>query len=56
VLKEIKRLLKEELYTIAGAKRKLKERFAQQAPQSSSTGNNNGTAASKRKKRATATR
>lgn len=27
VLKEIKRLLKDEMYTIAGAKRKLQERF-----------------------------
>jgi DNA-binding transcriptional MerR regulator len=55
VLKEIKRLLKEELYTIAGAKRKLKERFAQQAPEPPHAGNN-GTAPSKRKKRATAKR
>ena len=55
VLKEIKRLLKEELYTIAGAKRKLKERFAQQTPESPQAGNN-GTAPSKRSKRATAKR
>jgi DNA-binding transcriptional MerR regulator len=55
VLKEIKRLLKEELYTIAGAKRKLKERFAQQASESPSAGNN-GTAASRRRTRATAKR
>jgi DNA-binding transcriptional MerR regulator len=34
VLKEIKRLLKEELYTIAGAKRKLAERFEAQSPSS----------------------
>jgi DNA-binding transcriptional MerR regulator len=55
VLKEIKRLLKEELYTIAGAKRKLAERFKAQTPEPPSAGNN-GTHTTKRGKRATATR
>jgi DNA-binding transcriptional MerR regulator len=55
VLKEIKRLLKEELYTIAGAKRKLAERFEAQTPEPPSAGNN-GTHTTKRGKRATATR
>ncbi|BCW95663.1 MAG: MerR family transcriptional regulator [Fimbriimonadales bacterium] len=50
VLKEIKRLLKEELYTIAGAKRKLSERFEQQVSEPSSAGNN-GTHGTKRSKR-----
>jgi DNA-binding transcriptional MerR regulator len=55
VLKEIKRLLKEELYTIAGAKRKLAERFEAKTPEPPSAGNN-GTHTTKRGKRATATR
>jgi DNA-binding transcriptional MerR regulator len=55
VLKEIKRLLKEELYTIAGAKRKLAERFEAQSPEPPS-GGNNGAHAAKRRKRATAKR
>ncbi len=37
VLKEIKRLLKDEMYTIAGAKRKLQERFG--APPKAETNN-----------------
>lgn len=40
VIREIKRLLKEELYTIAGAKRKLRERFG--TPQTTSSEGNNG--------------
>lgn len=55
VLKEIKRLLKEELYTIAGAKRKLAEQFEAQSLEPPSTGSN-GTHATKRGRRATATR
>lgn len=55
VLKEIKRLLKEELYTIAGAKRKLAERFEAQTPEPPSAGNN-GTHATKRSKRTPAKR
>ena len=55
VLKEIKRLLKEELYTIAGAKRKLAERFEAQMPELPSAGNN-GTHATKRSKRTPAKR
>ncbi|GBC92134.1 Putative heat shock protein HspR [bacterium HR15] len=38
VIREIKRLLKEEMYTIAGAKRKLRERFG--TPKPTSEGNN----------------
>lgn len=57
VLKEIKRLLKEELYTIAGAKRKLAQRFeAQSSASETPSAGNNGTHATKRGKRATAKR
>jgi DNA-binding transcriptional MerR regulator len=38
VIREIKRLLKEEMYTVAGAKRKLREKFG--SPPSTSEGNN----------------
>ncbi len=40
VLQEIKRLLKEELYTIAGAKRILSQKFGQRADSPASAGNN----------------
>ncbi|OYT71320.1 MAG: MerR family transcriptional regulator [Armatimonadetes bacterium JP3_11] len=40
VLQEIKRLLKEELYTIAGAKRILSQKFGQRTPSEAHNGNN----------------
>lgn len=40
VLQEIKRLLKEELYTIAGAKRILSQRFGQRTASEARAGNN----------------
>ncbi|MCX7993619.1 MAG: MerR family transcriptional regulator [Fimbriimonadales bacterium] len=51
VLQEIKRLLKEELYTIAGAKRILSQKFEQRTLPESSEGNN-GVHTSRGKKRA----
>jgi DNA-binding transcriptional MerR regulator len=41
VIREIKRLLKEEMYTVAGAKRKLREKFG--SPPSNSEGDNSST-------------
>ena len=38
VFKEIKRLVRDELYTIAGAKRKLRERFNPPTPSENSNG------------------
>lgn len=52
VLKEIRRLLKEELYTVAGAKRVLSQRFRQRAAEEVSEGNNGVHPPSPRKKRA----
>jgi DNA-binding transcriptional MerR regulator len=40
VLQEIKRLLKEELYTIAGAKRVLSQKFGQRTSSEANEGNN----------------
>lgn len=51
VLKEIKRLLKEELYTIAGAKRALSQKFGQPEPAQETEGNNGVHAQPKPKKR-----
>ncbi|MCS7209392.1 MAG: MerR family transcriptional regulator [Fimbriimonadales bacterium] len=51
VLQEIKRLLKEELYTIAGAKRVLSQRFrVRQSPESGE--GSNGTQPAPRRRRA----
>ncbi|MCS6919947.1 MAG: MerR family transcriptional regulator [Fimbriimonadales bacterium] len=56
VLQEIKRLLKEELYTIAGAKRILSQKFGQRASSESSEGNNGVNAETRKRKRATTKR
>ncbi|GIV09090.1 MAG: hypothetical protein KatS3mg019_1181 [Fimbriimonadales bacterium] len=55
VLQEIKRLLKEELYTIAGAKRALSQKFGQPQPAPSTEGNNGVHAPPKPKKRTSRT-
>lgn len=52
VLQEIKRLLKEELYTIAGAKRVLSQKFGQRISSETSEGNNGVHAEAKGRKRA----
>ncbi len=51
VLREIKRLLKEELYTIAGAKRALSQKFSQPEPAPAAEGGNGVHAQPKLKKR-----
>lgn len=55
VLMEIKRLLKEELYTIAGAKRALRQKFQAHATPEPSNGNN-GTHTTRAVRRRTAKR
>ncbi len=57
VLQEIKRLLKEELYTIAGAKRILRQKFGQRTDTPPSEGNNGvHTPPATKRKRTTAKR
>ncbi|MCX7924869.1 MAG: MerR family transcriptional regulator [Fimbriimonadales bacterium] len=56
VLQEIKRLLKEELYTIAGAKRILSQKFGVRTPAEPSEGNNGVHSEAKGRKRAAAKR
>ncbi len=49
VIREIKRLLKEEMYTIAGAKRKLRERFGTPQPSQGNNGTSPNRARAKRR-------
>lgn len=51
VLMEIKRLLKEELYTVAGAKRMLSQKYGQHPASATEAGNNGTQTKSTRKKR-----
>ncbi|MCS7301429.1 MAG: MerR family transcriptional regulator [Fimbriimonadales bacterium] len=53
VLIEIRRLLKEELYTIAGAKRVLSQKFGQRMPSEPGESNNGAQIPTTHRKRAT---